>query len=40
MKKYTEKELDKLLDELRFYLPYGIYRIPVEARKASGLGKR
>ena len=32
MKKYGKKELDKLLDELRFYVPYGVYRTPVEAK--------
>ena len=32
MKKYGKKELEQVLDDLRFYVPYGVYRTPVEVR--------
>jgi hypothetical protein len=34
-KKKTEKELDELLDEIRFYMAYGIFRTPVKVAKAQ-----
>jgi hypothetical protein len=32
-KKMTEKETDELLDNIRFYMAYGIFRSPIVVKR-------
>ena len=32
----SEKEIDELLDEIRFYMAYGIFRSPVTVKSSRG----
>jgi len=34
-RKMTEKEIDKLLDDVRFYIAFGIFRFPVMVKKGK-----